>query len=77
MARGITEVFSIAGSMLGLSALSPMISRPFVRPVLKAFGINNDNKPDKKISPPNNSVKKFVTIFKKLHKNGKKKFVPH
>ena len=42
LARGSIEVSSIAGSMLGLSALSPMISRPFVRPVLRFFNINND-----------------------------------
>ena len=42
LARGTVEVSSITGSMIGLSALSPMVSRPFVRPVLKMFGINAD-----------------------------------
>lgn len=47
LARGTTEVFSIAGSILGLSALAPIVSRPFVRPVLKMLGINNDKKSEK------------------------------
>ena len=38
LGKGMIEVSSIVGSMLGLSALSPMISRPFVRPVLKLCG---------------------------------------
>ncbi len=46
LAKGMIEVSSIAGSMLGLSALSPMISRPFVRPVLKICGFDKgENKP--------------------------------
>lgn len=49
LAKGTIEVSSIAGSVLGLSALSPMISRPFVRPILKALGINNKDD-DKKES---------------------------
>lgn len=42
LAKGTIEISSIAGSVLGLSALSPIVSRPFVRPILKALGINND-----------------------------------
>ena len=42
LAKGMIEGFSILGSILGLSALSPMISRPFVRPLLKKFGVNNN-----------------------------------
>ena len=45
LARGMVEVSSIPGYMIGLSALSPMVSRPFVRPMLKLFGINNDKAP--------------------------------
>ena len=40
LGKGAIEVSSIAGSVLGLSALSPMISRPFVRPVLKMLGMD-------------------------------------
>lgn len=42
LAKGTIEISSIAGSVLGLSALSPIVSRPFVRPILKTLGINND-----------------------------------
>ena len=38
------EVTSIAGSILGLSILSPLISRPFIRPILKTFGISEIQK---------------------------------
>ncbi len=47
LAKGMKEVSSIAGSMLGLSIAAPLISRPFIRPVLKALGINNE-KPQNK-----------------------------
>ena len=47
LAKGMIEVFSILGSVLGLSALSPIISRPFVRPVLKSLGM--DKPEDKKL----------------------------
>ena len=40
LAKGMIEVTSIAGSILGLSILSPLISRPFIRPVLKTLGIS-------------------------------------
>lgn len=39
LAKGMIEVTSIAGSILGLSILSPLISRPFIRPVLKTLGM--------------------------------------
>ena len=39
LAKGMIEVTSIAGSILGLSILSPLISRPLIRPVLKVFGL--------------------------------------
>ncbi len=47
-ANGVINVSSIAGSIIGLSALSPIVSRPFVRPVLKMFGMDQEkaeNKP--------------------------------
>ena len=40
LAKGMIEVTSIAGSILGLSILSPLISRPFIRPVLKSLGMS-------------------------------------
>ena len=46
LAKGMIETSSIAGSVLGLSVLAPMISRPFIRPVLKKFGLNK-NKDEK------------------------------
>ncbi len=54
LAKGTIEVSSIAGSMLGLSALSPMVSRPFVRPVLKMCGL------DKSEAKPENEKKKSL-----------------
>lgn len=44
LAKGMIEVTSIAGSILGLSILSPLISRPFIRPILKTFGISEIQK---------------------------------
>ena len=44
LARGMIETSSIAGSVIGLSILSPMVSRPFIRPILKLAGINKDKK---------------------------------
>ena len=38
MAKGMVETTSIAGSVLSLSVLAPMISRPFIRPFLKKLG---------------------------------------
>lgn len=52
LGKGTIETSSILGSVIGLSALSPIISRPFVRPVLKALGINND-------APQKNSQEKL------------------
>ena len=40
LAKGMIEITSIAGSILGLSILSPLISRPFIRPVLKTLGMD-------------------------------------
>ena len=42
LAKGMIEATSILGSVAGLSALAPVVSRPLVRPVLKMFGINRD-----------------------------------
>lgn len=44
LAKGMIEVTSIAGSILGLSVLSPLISRPFIRPVLKKLRIGEHKK---------------------------------
>jgi len=44
LAKGMIEVTSIAGSILGLSILSPLISRPFIRPVLKTLGLGEPKK---------------------------------
>ncbi len=43
LAKGAIEVSSICGSILGLSALSPMVSRPFVHPVLNFFCMDKKN----------------------------------
>lgn len=52
LAKGMIEVTSILGSILGLSILSPLISRPLIRPALKALGMDNpqDTTPHKKHS---------------------------
>ena len=34
LAKGMIETTSIAGSVLGLSMMAPLISRPFIRPIL-------------------------------------------
>ena len=34
LAKGMIETTSIAGSILGLSIMAPLISRPFIRPIL-------------------------------------------
>lgn len=52
LAKGMIEVTSIAGSILGLSILSPLISRPFIRPVLKALGIAENKNDSKQQSDP-------------------------
>lgn len=44
LAKGMIEVTSIAGSILGLSILSPLISRPFIHPVLKTLGLGEPKK---------------------------------
>lgn len=48
LAKGMIETTSIAGSVLGLSVLSPMISRPFIQPILKR--INKNKNADNKIN---------------------------
>ena len=45
LAKGVKEVSSIAGSMLGLSILAPIISRPLIRPVLKTLGLTKTEAP--------------------------------
>lgn len=42
MAKGMIETTSIAGSVLSLSVIAPMISRPFIRPFLKKFGFSKN-----------------------------------
>lgn len=50
LAKGMIEASSILGSVSGLSALAPIVSRPLVRPILKAFGINEDKNKPKQIA---------------------------
>lgn len=50
LAKGIIETTSIAGSILGLSIVSPMLSRPLIRPVLKKLGLDKPQT-DKKDEP--------------------------
>lgn len=58
LAKGMIEVTSIAGSILGLSILSPLISRPFIRPVLKKLGMGEHKKEQHaKIEPAQIDVK--------------------
>ncbi len=64
-AKGIIEFTSIAGSVLGLSIVAPMISRPLIRPVLKVLNLNENN--DEKQNNTNNSepakqVKEIATV---------------
>ena len=42
-AKGIIEFTSIAGSVQGLSIVAQMVSRPLIRPVLKAIGVDENN----------------------------------
>ena len=42
-AKGIIEFTSIAGSVPGLSIVAQMVSRPLIRPVLKAIGVDENN----------------------------------
>lgn len=64
-AKGIIEFTSIAGSVLGLSIVAPMISRPLIRPVLKALGLDEKNEvmQDKiKEAEPAKQVKDIATV---------------
>ena len=47
LAKGMKEVSSVAGSIIGLSICAPLISRPLIGPVLNLLGVNKekDNKP--------------------------------
>ena len=48
IAKGMIETTSIAGSILGLSIMAPMISRPFIRPILsKILPEKNTQEPAK------------------------------
>lgn len=48
LAKGMIETTSIAGSVLGLSIMAPLISRPFIRPILsKILPENQDGKTSK------------------------------
>ena len=58
LGKGAIEVSSILGSVLGLSALSPMISRPFVRPALKMLGM--DKKEGQPTEIKNNQPKEIA-----------------
>lgn len=55
LAKGMIEITSIAGSILGLSILSPLISRPFIRPVLKTLGMGEPTK-EQPAQPENTKV---------------------
>ena len=57
LAKGMIEVTSIAGSILGLSVLSPLISRPFIRPVLKSLGMAEHKKEEPQTEPAKVDVK--------------------
>ena len=52
LAKGMIEVTSIAGSILGLSILSPLISRPLIRPVLKSIGLGETKKEEPQQNEP-------------------------
>lgn len=64
-AKGIIEFTSIAGSVLGLSIVSPMISRPMIRPVLKAIGLSEKtdmNKTETQNQEPAKQVKEIAVV---------------
>ena len=44
LAKGMIETTSIAGSVLALSVLAPLISRPFIRPILKKLNLTDSQK---------------------------------
>jgi len=50
LGKGMIEVTSIAGSILGLSILSPLISRPFIRPILNGLGMAENKNESKQQS---------------------------
>lgn len=58
LAKGIIETTSIAGSILGLSIVAPMLSRPLIRPVIKKLGLNDDTKTP---TPEQNQTQKLDT----------------
>ena len=49
LAKGMIEVTSIAGSIMALSVLAPLISRPFIRPILKVIGFEDEKSKDKNL----------------------------
>lgn len=54
LAKGMIDVTSTAGSILALSILSPLISRPFIRPILSIIGLDtpkDDKNNDKNVEP--------------------------
>lgn len=64
-AKGIIEFTSIAGSVLGLSVVSPMISRPLIRPVLKSLGLSEKsdlNQNSEKNAGPAQQVKEIAVV---------------
>ncbi|MBR1423968.1 hypothetical protein IJ579_00220 [bacterium] len=50
LAKGTIEALSIIGSMLGLSIFAPLVSRPFIRPILKLVGLNEKKQDSLNIS---------------------------
>lgn len=43
-AKGIIEGSSIIGSVTGLALIAPVVSHPFIRPILKVLGMENKEK---------------------------------
>ena len=41
LGKGIIDLSSIIGSVVGLAILSPLISMPLIHPILKAFGLSD------------------------------------
>lgn len=42
-AKGLVEMSSITGSVIGLAIISPIVSHPLIHPILKAAGLTKDN----------------------------------
>ena len=62
LAKGAIETLSIAGSMLGLSMIAPTVSRPFIRPILKAFGMEINEAKDSEMPSANTPAVNKIDI---------------